>query len=617
MKQVVCDTRVSTMQDQTLLLPATVALFLPLLTAFLLAVLVPVRRHGWAAAGASVVTAVIALAAAAHVLAQPSDGQSHVWSVTWLAQAGAEIGVLGVRVDGISSSMLVIVTLVAACVQIFSLGYMKDEPRPALGRYFAYHSFFIFSMNLLVLAPNLLQFFLGWELVGLTSYLLIGFYYQKPSAGYAAVKAFWITKLADMGFLFGLLSLFVVSGGFDFDASLAPGPATAVTLGLFLAVMGKSAQFPLHVWLPNAMEGPTPVSALLHAATMVAAGVYLLVRAFPLFGQAPVTLDVMLWVGSFTAIFAALIAVVQTDIKRVLAYSTCSQLGYMVAAVGAGSAFSAYFHLTTHAFFKALLFLAAGSVIHAVHSNELTSMGGLGKKMPITSATFGIGALALAGFPGFSGFFSKDSILESLAEHRAWVPLIFLLAAAFLTAFYMGRTYVLAFMGKAAGHAGHAHESQSNMTAPLIVLAVGALGIGWFGHAFAGRLSQEYSFEFGGIGAIATVLGLTGLSLAVVLYRKRGLAADRSPPLLALSGFVNSAAVDRAVAMGFRGLALPLSKTVGWFDRYVVDGLINLIGWLGLNASKRLQRLQTGNSLDYIMAVVIGTLLVIAWGVVS
>ena len=605
------------MHDQILLLPATLALLLPLLTAFLLAVLAPVRRLGWPAAGASVITAIIALAAAAHVFAQPIGGQPHVWSVTWLQQAGTEIVSFGVRVDGISASMLVIVTLIAACVQVFSLGYMKDESRWALGRYFTYHSFFVFSMNLLVLAPNLLQFFLGWELVGLTSYLLIGFYFQKPSAGYAAVKAFWITKLADMGFLFGLLSLFLVSGGFAFESSLEPGAATMVTLGLFLAVMGKSAQFPLHVWLPNAMEGPTPVSALLHAATMVAAGVYLLVRAFPLFGQAPITLDVMLWVGSFTAAFAAFVALVQTDIKRVLAYSTCSQLGYMVAAIGAGSAFSAYFHLVTHAFFKALLFLAAGSAIHAVHSNELSSMGGLGKKMPITAAAFGIGALALAGFPGFSGFFSKDSILEALAEHRAWVPLGLLLTAAFLTAFYMGRTYVLAFMGEAKGHATHAHESPSSMTLPLIALSAGAISVGWFGRAFAGKVAQKYIFQFRGTGATATLLGLSGLGLAVVLYRRHRQAVDRGPLLKGLSHLANAAYVDRAFAGGFRGLALPLAKSVGWFDRYIVDGLINLIGWLGLNTSKRLQRVQTGNSLDYIMAVVIGTLLVIAWGVVS
>ena len=605
------------MHDQTLLLPATLALFLPLFTALLLAVLVPIRRHGWAAAGASVLTAIAALAAAAHTFAQPSDGQPHAWTVTWLKQAGNEIVAFGVRVDGISSSMLVIVTLVAACVQVFSLGYMKDEPRPAIGRYFAYHSFFIFSMNLLVLAPNLLQFFLGWELVGLTSYLLIGFYFQKPSAGYAAVKAFWITKLADMGFLFGLLSLFLTSNGFEFETSLEPGPATAVTVGLFLAVMGKSAQFPLHVWLPNAMEGPTPVSALLHAATMVAAGVYLLVRAYPLFGQAPVTLDVMLWVGSFTAVFAAFVAVVQTDIKRVLAYSTCSQLGYMVAAVGAGSAFSAYFHLTTHAFFKALLFLAAGSVIHAVHSNELSDMGGLGKKMPVTAGTFGVGALALAGFPGFSGFFSKDSILEALAERGAWGPLGLLLVAAFLTAFYMGRTYVLAFMGPAEGHASHAHESPRSMTMPLWVLGIGALGVGWVGHAFAGRLNQEYEFHLGGVGVVAAVLGLSGLGVSWSMYRRRRHAVDSAGALAALSRLVNAAYVDRLFSGGFRGLALPLSKTVGWIDRYLIDGVINLIGWIGLTTSKRLQRVQTGNALDYIMAVVIGTLLVIVWGVVS
>ncbi len=605
------------MHDTIGLWLAAVALFLPLVTAFALAVLVPVRRHGWAAASASVATAVVAFLAAALAYGQSGQEQPHLWSVTWLRGAENEIIAFGVRVDGLSASMLVIVTLVAACVQVFSLGYMKGEPRPAIGRYFAYHSFFIFSMNLLVVAPNLLQFFLGWELVGLTSYLLIGFYFQRPSAGYAAVKAFWITKLADMGFLFGLLTLLMATSGFEFDASLEAGQATAVTLGLFLAVMGKSAQFPLHVWLPNAMEGPTPVSALLHAATMVAAGVYLLVRAFPLFEQAPVTLDVMLWVGSFTAVFAACVAVVQTDIKRVLAYSTCSQLGYMVAAAGAGSAFSAFFHLTTHAFFKALLFLAAGSAIHAVHSNELSSMGGLGKRMPVTAGAFGIGALALAGFPGFSGFFSKDSILDALAERGAWLPLGLLLAAAFLTAFYMGRTYVLAFMGVGKEPITRAHESPRSMTMPLWVLALGALGAGWFGHAYASRLGQQYSFHLGATGATAAVLGLSGLCLAVIAYSKGQQAVDDTAVLSSLSRLVNAAYVDRLFAGGFRGLALPLAAAVGWFDRYVVDGVINLIGWCGLASSKRLQRVQTGNSLDYLMAVVIGTLLVIVWGVMS
>jgi NADH-quinone oxidoreductase subunit L len=605
------------MQNETLLLPTLLALLLPLLTAAGLAILVPVRRHGWAAAYASVVTAVVALMAAVYVFAQLLGDAPLVWNVDWLKQAGIPIVALGVRVDGVSSSMLVIVTLVAACVQVFSLGYMKDEPRPALGRYFTYHSFFIFSMNLLVVAPNVLQFFLGWELVGLTSYLLIGFYYQKPSAGYAAVKAFWMTKLADMGFLFGLLSLFWATNGFELDAQLRPATATAVTLGFFLAVMGKSAQFPLHVWLPNAMEGPTPVSALLHAATMVAAGVYLLVRFNPLFMQAPVTLNVMLWVGSFTAVFAAFVAVVQSDIKRVLAYSTCSQLGYMVAAAGAGAAFPAYFHLTTHAFFKALLFLAAGSAIHAVHSNDLKDMGGLARKMPITAASFGIGALALAGFPGFSGFYSKDSILEAVAESRAWVPLGFLVLGVFLTAFYMGRTYMLAFLGKPCGHAAHAHESPLNMTLPLVLLSVGALAVGWFGTPLAEMVRHEYHYRFDTLGGVATVLGLSGLGLAGAWYGKRRLQADEVPIIQGLSTFVNAGAVDKAFAIGFQGLALPIAKAVGWFDRYVIDGFINLSGWLGLVTSRRLQKIQTGNTLDYLVAVVVGTILVLVCGVVG
>jgi len=244
-------------------------------------------------------------------------------------------------------------------------------------------------------------------------------------------------------------------------------------------------------------------------------------------------------------------------------------------------------------------------------------MGGLGKKMPITAGTFGVGTLALAGFPGFSGFFSKDSILESLVEHGAWVPLGLLLAAAFLTAFYMGRTYVLAFMGKAEGHAAHVHESPPSMTVPLVVLGIGALGVGWFGHAYASRLNQEYGFHIGGIGAVAALLSLSGLGLAFSLYQKRRHAVDGGLVLSSLARLVNAAYVDRLFAGGFRGLALPLAKTVGWIDRYLVDGVINVIGWVGLTTSKRLQRVQTGNALDYLMAVVIGTLLVIVWGVVS
>lgn len=598
------------MQRELLIVLAATALLLPLLTALLLAVAVPIRHNGWAAAAASVATAgLAALAAIRLCVAVPATPL--IWSADWLRQTGRSLVAFGLRIDGISATMLVVVTLVALCVQVFSLGYMKQESRPALGRYFTYHSLFIFSMNLLVLAPNVLQFFIGWELVGLTSYLLIGFYYQKPSAGHAAVKAFWMTKLADMGFLFGLLCLFWSSNGFEMDAQLEPAAATAVTIGLFIAVMGKSAQFPLHVWLPNAMEGPTPVSALLHAATMVAAGVFLLVRFGALFAQAPVTMDVMLWVGSFTAIFAALIAVVQTDIKRVLAYSTCSQLGYMVAAAGAGAIFPAYFHLTTHAFFKALLFLAAGSVIHAVHSNELKDMGGLGKRMPVTTAAFAVGALALIGFPGFSGFFSKDAILEGVVHRQAWLPLTFLVLSVGLTAFYMTRTFVLAFLGPARAGGAHAHESPISMTLPLMVLGVGALAAGWFGQSYAGLVAQSYHFEITPVGSLATLFALGGLLVAWVTYAKR---TGEPSMLRRLDQIVQTAWVDRFYAFGLRGIALPLARGIGWFDRYVVDGLVNATGWCGLVVSRRLQRLQTGNTLDYLAAVVAGALAILACG---
>ncbi len=453
------------MPTTTPLTLALVALFVPAGAALLIGIVAPLRRAGKPAAYLAVAAALASLFAALslfqHQLLVPHAAVLE--TVPWLPGVGRTVARLGIRLDGISVPMLVVVTGVASMVQIFSLGYMADEPKPAFGRYFGYHSLFIFSMNLLVLAPNLLQLFMGWELVGLTSYLLIGFYWSKPSAARAAVKAFWVTKFADMGLVIGLITLYRMSGGFDWNASLSIPAATLVSLLLFVAVMGKSAQFPLHVWLPDAMEGPTPVSALLHAATMVAAGVYLVVRANPLFAGAPGTQMVMVWVGSFTALFAAVVAVVQTDIKKVLAYSTCSQLGYMIAALGAGSLMAGYFHLTTHAFFKALLFLGAGSVIHAVHSNELSSMGGLAKKMKLTTVTFVVGALALAGFPGFSGFFSKDLILEALYEKQLWGPLALLMLAAFLTAFYMGRVVFLAFFGKPSEAAEHAHESGISM----------------------------------------------------------------------------------------------------------------------------------------------------------
>jgi NADH-quinone oxidoreductase subunit L len=521
---------------------------------------------------------------------------------------------VGVHVDAVSSSMLVVVTTVALCVQVFSVGYMHEEPRPAFGRYFTYHALFLFSMNLLVVAPNLLQLFIGWELVGVTSYLLIGFYFKKPSAAHAAVKAFWVTKFADMGFLFGLLVLFSASGSFGWNAHLSAGAATAVTALFFLAVVGKSAQFPLHVWLPDAMEGPTPVSALLHAATMVAAGVFLVVRADPLFAQSEATRTFMLALGAGTALFAALLALVQTDIKKVLAYSTCSQLGYMVAALGAGSSLAGFFHLTTHAFFKALLFLAAGSAIHAVHSNEIGKMGGLARKMPLTATAFVIGALSLAGIPGLSGFFSKDLVLEVVEGKLANIPWALLLATAFLTAFYMGRVVVVAFFGAPLSEESkHAHEPGWSMRAPLVVLATLSLGLGYFASAFARLHGDEYQFHLGAGPVLGALLGVAGFALAYVVF---GRGPTVTPAVLVwIEGVANSRAVDRVYEFAYRRVTLVLARALAWTDRYIIDGLINLLGYATLEAGEGARPIQTGFASDYVAAVVTGVVFLAAWAV--
>jgi NADH-quinone oxidoreductase subunit L len=521
---------------------------------------------------------------------------------------------VGVHLDGISVSMLVVVTFVAFCVQVFSLGYMADEPMNDYGRYFTWQSLFLFAMNTLVIAPNLLQLFLGWELVGLVSYLLIGFYWKKPSAARAALKAFWVTKFADMGLVVGLIILFVNTGSFDWTTAAIPG-ANLIALCLFIAVMGKSAQFPLHIWLPDAMEGPTPVSALLHAATMVAAGVFLIVRAHPLFEQAADTRLMMAYVGSFTALFAACIAVVQWDIKKVLAYSTCSQLGYMVCALGAGSQVAGYFHLTTHAFFKALLFLGAGSLIHGVHSNDMRHMGGLLKKMPLTGWLFVLGAAALAGLPPFSGFFSKDLILEDVLHQHLIVPFVFLLAAAFLTALYMTRVISLALLGKPSEHAEHAHESGPSMAIPLVLLGVPAVLIGFFGEALSGLYTAPRAFVFEPVvGGSATAAALTGVVIGYVMYARGALAGLRGA-LAPLAKVAASGAVDAAFTFGYRRGLLGLAALVAWTDRYVIDGLVNLTGWIALELGGWIRPIQTGFVRHYVFVLVAAFLLVGAYGV--
>ncbi|MEZ4226230.1 MAG: NADH-quinone oxidoreductase subunit L [Polyangiaceae bacterium] len=599
--------------------PVTLALAtlaLPLAAALLLALVAPLRRTGRPAGWLSVAAALLALVAAITLLSQQLAEPDRVILelARWLPVEGRSAAQVGLRIDGISSLMLVVVTGVAFLVQLFSLEYMAEEPPAAFGRYFAFHSLFIVAMNLLVLAPNVLQLFMGWELVGLTSYLLIGFYWSKPSAARAAVKAFWVTKFADMGLVVALIVLYRESSGFAWDAALSAGAASLVTAMLFMAVMGKSAQFPLHIWLPDAMEGPTPVSALLHAATMVAAGVYLVVRTYPLFDAAPDTRAFMTYLGAFTALFAASIAVVQTDIKKVLAYSTCSQLGYMVAALGAGSAFAGFFHLTTHACFKALLFLGAGAIIHAVHSNELSDMGGLFSKMRLTAIAFIVGALALAGVPGLAGFFSKDLILEVLYERGAYAPLAALLAAALLTAFYMGRVVFLAFFGKASRAASHAHDGRAPMSLPLVILAGLSVVVGLFGAPLAGLSGATYHFHVGSVGLLGTGLGLAGLGLAYLVYGRRTLSEASFAFLAPLGKLARSGAVDRAYELGFRRVMLSVAAAIGWFDRYVVDGVMNFLGWAALVGSRGARRMQSGNVSDYVYAVVAGAVLLLAWG---
>jgi NADH-quinone oxidoreductase subunit L len=417
-----------------------------------------------------------------------------------------------IRIDTLTAVMLVVVNTVSGLVHIYSIGYMAhDDGQP---RFFAFLSLFTFAMLMLVTADNLLQLFFGWEGVGLASYLLIGFWYHKPSANAAAIKAFIVNRIGDFGFALGIFATFAVFGTISLDAIFTSAPdqvgksmeflgyqfdtLTVICLLLFVGAMGKSAQFLLHTWLPDAMEGPTPVSALIHAATMVTAGVFMVARLSPLFELAPIALQVVIAVGAITAFFAATVGVAQNDIKRVIAYSTCSQLGYMFVAMGVGAYSAGMFHLFTHAFFKALLFLGAGSVIHALHNEQdLRRMGGLRKGLPATFILMVIGTLSLTGFPLTAGFFSKDMIIEaSHAAHGevAQYAFILLVVAAFLTSFYSWRLIFMAFFGQPRHDeetAKHVHESPLVMLVPLALLAAGALAAGYFAKEFF--IGEQYA----------------------------------------------------------------------------------------------------------------------------
>ncbi len=592
-------------------------LALPFASFVLLAVVAPLRRAGRLAGGVSI--AAIALACVAALVVW-SGGYAGAPTWTWIPADGGPMATVGLLVDPLSTAMLVLVTLVSLLVQVYSLAYLHDERPASLGRYYTYQSLFAFSMLGLVLAPSFVQMFVFWELVGLCSYLLIGYWYERPSAARAAVKAFWVTKLGDVGFIVGIVMLWSATGTFEFQALFAKAQQHALAvegLGtimflIYLGAVGKSAQFPLHVWLPDAMEGPTPVSALIHAATMVTAGVFLVTRAQPLFSLTPDVLRLVGWVGAFTALLAASMACVEGDIKRVLAYSTVSQLGYMMAAAGAGAPSAGFLHLLTHGLFKALLFLGAGAVIHAVGTNDVFRMGGLFRAMPQTAIVFIVGTAALAGLPPLSGFFSKEAILAGVWEGEMTWPFLMLALTAFLTAFYMFRVVFIVFFGRA--HAGgHPHEAPWAMRGPLWLLAALTVLVGL--RLWTGPRGPHHGPEW--LAPLSIALALGGVLLAWAMYQRGAVDPARVAgtfPLTVLDFVARRRyGLDALYGGLYRGLLLAFSRLIGWVDRYLVDGVLNLVSACTLRSGDRLRRIQSGRAQDYVYGVAFGVLLLLAW----
>ena len=575
---------------------------------------------------------------------EPSDRSIHHTLYTWIA-SGDFVIKASLLLDPLSAAMILVVTGVGFVIHVYSVGYMHDDPDQP--RYFAYLNLFLFAMSLLVLADNFFLMFVGWEGVGLCSYLLIGFWFEKKSASDAGKKAFIVNRIGDFGFAIAIFLLFSTLGTLDFREVFAAAPeklaagsavVTAIALLLFLGATGKSAQIPLYTWLPDAMEGPTPVSALIHAATMVTAGVYMVARTHVLFLLSPAALMTIAVIGTATALLAALIALVQTDIKRVLAYSTISQLGYMFLACGVGAFSAAIFHLMTHAFFKALLFLGSGSVIHAMGGEQdIRKMGGLRKKMPTTYWTFVAGGLALAGVFPLAGFFSKDAILWNAWSQGNPVFWIFGVLVVGLTAFYMFRCTFLTFHGSfrfGGAAAPSPHESPAVMTLPLIVLSVLAIIGGWIGipiihganvfgdflrpvFAGAAKLSGAHGPSHGGMGLelglmlISLAVALLGIYLANRMYLVRPelakRAADRLPGFYRL--FVNKFYVDEMYDALFVA-PLRMAAHVLWarVDVIIVDGLVNGIGGIFRNFSGYFRSLQTGYAKTYLLSMLIGVL---------
>jgi NADH-quinone oxidoreductase subunit L len=559
---------------------------------------------------------------------------------TWL-QFNESMSIdMGILLDPISVMMIVIVTFISLMVHMFSLGYMKGEER--YPTYYAFLSLFTFSMLGLVLSSNIFQIYIFWELVGVSSFLLIGFYYDRPNAVAASKKAFIVTRFADLGFLIGILILSFYANTLDFNTLIAAFTSptspelhnavassflgvSALTWGLALVFMGgagKSAMFPLHIWLPDAMEGPTPVSALIHAATMVVAGVFLVARLFPIFSlSAPAALNIVAYVGTLSAFLAAVIACTQTDIKRVLAYSTMSQIGFMMFALGVsgyggenGLGYAAsMFHLFTHAMFKALLFLGAGVVIHFTHSNEMKDMGGLRKYLPVAHITFLIACLSIAGVPPFAGFFSKEEILLAAYNGNPAIYYIALVTSG-MTAFYMFRLYFSIFWNKEAPvHTEHHHQSSIVMSLPLVILAIGAALAGFipFGE-FVSSDGQPLESPFHPMFSITPVIiGIIGIGIAWMLYQKQNDKPEKMAN--ALSSFYKAAYrkfyIDEIYLFITRKVLFNLvGRPAAWFDRNVVDGMVNATGNATAAFSARIKKIQSGKVQAYAIYTLAGVI---------
>jgi NADH-quinone oxidoreductase subunit L len=614
----------------------------------------PRRAHGPIATLAMLAAFVVAWIVLADLISLPHDAQRRdLVLYQWVPVEGFRAA-FGAWIDPLSVLMLLIVTGVGFVIHLFAVGYMADDEGQR--RFFAYLNLFVVAMLVLVLADNFMLLLVGWGGVGFASFALISHYFWREEAADAAVKAFVVNTLGDVGMMLGIFLMWVTYGAVDYETvfrdagNAATGTVVAITLLLLVGALAKSGQVPLHTWLPDAMAGPTPVSALIHAATMVTAGVYLLARAWPLYEQAPATLTVIAWLGAFTALFGATIGLVQTNIKRVLAFSTMSQLGYMFLAAGVGAYGAAVFHLLTHAFFKALLFLAAGVVIHAIGGEEdLRRMGGLRRALPLAWAAFGIGGLAIAGIPPFSGFFSKDEIIYSAFTSSRGNPVLGLVALIVggLTAFYVFRAFFLAFYGErraAAGgehEAGHGHGFHApglEMQIPLVVLGLLAIGGGWvlipdlldtFEHylepvfaypvAFAAPVPHPGGAGYWTVAVIAALLGAAGIGAAYYLYVARpALAGDLARRFagahrLLLERYRIDEIYDATIVRPTQALARAIS---GGFDRGL-NTLVDSVGPFVREASVALREVQTGYVRNYALLIFGGAVLLVGFMVFS